>query len=242
MVLKHYRQALTLSYTWSFTDGTLKTLTGQTATYAFTTPGIYTVTLTVQDSNGSGADTVTITVQSSTPPVAKIKIEGLASGESATVGQSLIFNGSESYESNGGAIKKYLWDMGDDTIATTSMNPIKTYSFPPSAIDRTYNVTLTVFDATDINSTATTSIKVLKGGVGSVVDQDTPSSTPEPTQTSTSDTTPTPDAATVSDTTPTPNAGADTQDFSIPPTILAIIVVFTVIVLGGSTVWLRKRV
>jgi len=56
------------SWTWTFTDVTPQTLTGENVTYTFTTPGIYTVTLEVSDAAGNHAtDTVTITVLSLTP-------------------------------------------------------------------------------------------------------------------------------------------------------------------------------
>jgi PKD repeat protein len=52
-----------VSYEWTFMDVTPKTLTGVNPTYTFTTPCIYTATLTVSDAAGNHAtDTVTITV------------------------------------------------------------------------------------------------------------------------------------------------------------------------------------
>jgi len=57
-----------VSYVWTFVDVTPQTLTGVNPTYTFTTPGIYTVTLTVSDAAGNHAtDTVTITVLSLSP-------------------------------------------------------------------------------------------------------------------------------------------------------------------------------
>jgi PKD repeat protein len=50
------------TYTWTFTDGTLKTLTGMIAHYTFDNPGNYTVTLTVKDSLGTSNSTVVIHV------------------------------------------------------------------------------------------------------------------------------------------------------------------------------------
>lgn len=50
------------TYTWTFVDGTLKTLTGMIANYTFNNPGNYTVTLTVTDSLGTSNSTTVIHV------------------------------------------------------------------------------------------------------------------------------------------------------------------------------------
>jgi parallel beta-helix repeat protein len=51
------------SYTWTFTDVTPQTLSGENPAYNFTTSGTYIVTLTVEDAAGNTAsDTVTLTV------------------------------------------------------------------------------------------------------------------------------------------------------------------------------------
>jgi hypothetical protein len=50
-------------YTWTFTDATPRTLTGEKPTYTFETPGAYNVTLTVFDAGGNrDQDTIMITV------------------------------------------------------------------------------------------------------------------------------------------------------------------------------------
>lgn len=55
------------TYSWTFTDGTPQTLTGQVANYTFVNPGTYNILLTVQDSLGNGTATTTVTVQSPAP-------------------------------------------------------------------------------------------------------------------------------------------------------------------------------
>lgn len=51
------------SYTWTFTNITIQTLSGKNPTYTFDTPGAYTITLNVTDAAGNWAtDTVVITV------------------------------------------------------------------------------------------------------------------------------------------------------------------------------------
>jgi PKD repeat protein len=53
-----------ISYTWTFTDTTQKTLNGKNPTYTFISPGTYTVKLTVQDPAGNtNTQSITITVR-----------------------------------------------------------------------------------------------------------------------------------------------------------------------------------
>jgi PKD repeat protein len=220
------------TYTWSFTDGTQKTVTGKTASYTFSTPGIYTVTLTLQDSNGNSNSTVIITVQSNSKPVAVITVQGITAGQSVTTGQSIVFNGSSSYEPNNGEIQRYLWDMGDGQ--GTGTNATMTYAYLEAG---TYNVTLTVFDATNLNGTASTLVNVTGS---SVLSTPTPAgnSAAAPTESPTATPVENPTAASTAASTSDPSGNVS----SMPPTILAILVIVTIAVLAGSTVWLRKRI
>lgn len=230
------------TYTWSFTDGTSKTLTGKTATYTFSTPGVYLVTLIVSDSNGNRNSTVTITVQSSTPPVAKIKIDGYSQGQSIPTAQEVVLNGSDSYEANNGTIQKYVWasssgassDMADVVAIGTSSNATLSHTFTQAG---TYNLTLTVFDATNLNGTTSATITVTGASATSTPNS---SSTSTPTSTPTSDSNAS--SAPISQSTNTPNQNNNQQQTdSLPPAILAIVLIVTIGVLAGSTVWLRKR-
>ncbi len=214
------------AYSWSFMDGGVKkTLTGVAPTYTFSTPGVYVVTLALMDSNGNSTSTVTIKVQSNSKPVAVIAIDGFSQGQSATVGQPITFNGTKSNEANNGTIARYLWDTGDCSSGT---NATLTHTY---LVPGTFNVTLTVFDATDLNGTACIQLIVAKN----------PNQTPTPTPSTTTQTqTSSPDPTSTSTPTATPPSNYNPQT-SLPTAVLAIVVITTIAVFGGSTVWLRKR-
>src|SRR5439155_20498420 len=69
------------SYTWTFMDGSMQTLSGITASYVFATPGTYSVTLAVRDADGNvGRDSVSVTVRDVTAPT--ITVSSPAEGAS----------------------------------------------------------------------------------------------------------------------------------------------------------------
>jgi len=124
-----------VSYTWTFTDGTTKTLTGVNPTYEFTNSGVYEIALNVTDAAKLwDTDTVTITVIEDTiPPVAQ-------AGPDQTVAKDtpVSFDGSSS--SDNAAIARYHWDFGDESDAT---GPTASHVYKQTG---TYTVTLTVED------------------------------------------------------------------------------------------------
>jgi PKD repeat protein len=77
-----------VSYVWTFTDGTTKTLNGISPTYTFHVSGNYLVTLNVTDAAGNwNTDTVTITVLDATPPTILTPIQSPATN--VTLGQQV---------------------------------------------------------------------------------------------------------------------------------------------------------
>jgi PKD repeat protein len=142
------------NYTWSFKDGTQRTLQGMIINYTFNTPGIYTVMLTVQDSYGNSTDRTTITVRDTTPPVPKISVQGYSSGQAIPAQQLITFDGSESTDLYS-TIQYYAWEMGDGSPTINGDPIVHAYSNPG-----TYTVTLIVVDAAGNNATATMTIGV----------------------------------------------------------------------------------
>ena len=143
-----------VSYTWKFTDGTAKTLTGVNPTYTFNTPGVFTVTLNVTDAAGNWAtDTVVITVRDVTKPGADA-----GSDQTADVGAVVSFDGGGSTDNVG--IVTYSWDFDDGTTGT---GKTVTHSYSDSGI---YTVTLTVRDAAGNTSTDATTVTVSAPSAG----------------------------------------------------------------------------
>jgi glucose/arabinose dehydrogenase len=101
-------EARPLTYSWDLNgDGTFGDATGPTASYTYTTSGIYTASLLVTDDQGASDTTsVTITV-GNTPPVAVID----APGSSLTwqVGQTINFSG-------------HATDAQDGTLPASALN------------------------------------------------------------------------------------------------------------------------
>ncbi|HKZ94702.1 MAG TPA: NosD domain-containing protein [Candidatus Bathyarchaeia archaeon] len=78
------------TYTWTFTDLTVKTLIGERPTYTFNTPGVYNITLNVTDAAGNWAtDTTTVIVRQAeapTPPPTEAFPVGIIGTAIAAIG------------------------------------------------------------------------------------------------------------------------------------------------------------
>ncbi len=128
--------ATILDYGWNWNDGTPgQDSTNTTASHTFTQAGVYPVTLTTVDSNlGFNQTTVMIYAGTSmpatgSPSVAKItEIPRLI-----TVGHSVAFDASNSFDPNNAAITGYNWNFGDfiscgDGCTGSGINT--SYSYP----------------------------------------------------------------------------------------------------------------
>ncbi|NIO63389.1 MAG: PKD domain-containing protein, partial [Gammaproteobacteria bacterium] len=137
-----------VSYFWDFGDGA--NATGVLANYSYVDNGVYTVTLTVTDDRGAtSTNNATKTIQNR-PPVALFT----ESASMVYTGESIAFNGSDSYDSDG-TIATYFWDFGDGTNAT-SMIVVHSYGD-----DGTYIVTLMVTDDDGATASANATKTVL---------------------------------------------------------------------------------
>jgi PKD repeat protein len=122
-----------IRYQWDFGDDHHGQ--GQKIPYAYAVPGVYTVTLSVQDNSklasGMGHDTLQVIVNA--PPVAR------AGPDQVVTASEVRFDGTASHDSDG-QIREYLWDFGDGSRGTGA-SPVHVYRQPGI-----YPVTLTVID------------------------------------------------------------------------------------------------
>lgn len=122
------------SYDWNWGDNTTDG-SGATPAHSYSSPGNYSVTLTVTDSLGK-TDGITHTVTASGPPAASFTMSPATVPTAAAV----TFDGSSSSESFG-TITRFSWDFGD---GSTSSLPSPAHAYATAG---TYNVGLIVTDA-----------------------------------------------------------------------------------------------
>ncbi|MGP3705207.1 MAG: PKD domain-containing protein [Candidatus Bathyarchaeota archaeon] len=138
-----------VSYSWTIYDGTtVKTVTGATFTYVFKNYGDNTVSLTVTDDYGLTATKSIIVHVNAITVVAKISVDKTSGYAPLTVN----FDGSGSYDPDGGTIISYYWDFGDG--ATANGVSVTHVYYNAGA----YTITLTVID--DENTSGSASITI----------------------------------------------------------------------------------
>ncbi len=132
-------------YVWNTGDGTVKE--GEKIRYAYTSPGMYTVSLTVTDNTETLNNTVSTTfkVRVNDPPIP-------VAGEDQVVNSSKVFFDASASTDSDDDIIDYLWDFGDGT-QTHGKVVSHVYALPGK-----YTVNLTVTDgsATQTSSQPTT--------------------------------------------------------------------------------------
>ena len=120
-----------IAYAWTFGDG--GSASGMVTSHTYTTPGTYSVILTVTDNSGlRSSDTAVVSV-ANRPPVANAGPD-----QTASVGSAVTFSASGSDPD--GTVGSFSWDFGDGTSATGA-TVSHSYAAPGS-----YTATLTVMD------------------------------------------------------------------------------------------------
>lgn len=124
-----------ITYQWNFGDGS--TGTGVAPTHIYTSAGIYTVSLLVNDGtldSDLSLSTATITSDVNNPPVADAGPD-----QTALVNEVVTFDGSGSYDIDDG-IAAYEWNFGD---GLTGNGEITAHAYASAGV---YTVALTVTD------------------------------------------------------------------------------------------------
>ncbi|MCG8385718.1 MAG: PKD domain-containing protein [Cytophagales bacterium] len=125
-----------LTYSWDFGNGNQISGNDATPGASYSTPGIYTVTLVVEDANGSQSAPATTTITVFEGPAASFTIPAGSSGCSP-----VTVNLADNSSPGSAPITQYLWTFGDGT-SSADQNPVKNYS-----IEGIYDINLIVQDA-----------------------------------------------------------------------------------------------
>jgi PKD repeat protein len=140
-----------VNYTWTFSDGTPRTLYGVSPSCILTTPGDYEFTLTVFDGDAqSDQDGVIVHVYDPEPPVAD-------AGEDQMVapGEAVLFDSSSS--SDNLEIVNWTWSFVYNGSDQALYGPSPSFTFWTEGV---YLVTLTVADGEGNDDTDTVTIAV----------------------------------------------------------------------------------
>jgi PKD repeat protein len=138
------------TYTWSFGDGA--TGSGATSSHAYSSPGSYTVTLTVSDSLGLTASRSRQITVFLPPPTASFVVTTPHPAAEVPV----QFNGSSSFDRHA-SITSYRWSFGDGSSAS-GVDAAHTYSSAG-----TYRVILTIVSSSGLSATADDALVVVRG-------------------------------------------------------------------------------
>ena len=131
--------AAIVSWIWDFGTGDSSIV--QNPVYAYSTPGVYTVTLTAYDANGCYTS-VSSPITAYENPVADFTASDSVGCGPATILFTDLSTGPV-------AMTSWLWEFGDGNTSTLT-NPTHTY-----ATDGSYTVTLTIVDANGCTHTYT---------------------------------------------------------------------------------------
>jgi gliding motility-associated-like protein len=140
--------------TWNWGDGSPVTVvSGAVVTHTYPQRGIFTVTMTVQDTNGCTAVVTKTNYINPTKPYPAFSVDTFS-----CKGNVLSFDASAT-TLVGAAPASYTWSFGDGSPAVTTSAAIITHAY---ASDNTYSVTLTVSDANGCDSTIKKKVLILQ--------------------------------------------------------------------------------
>ena len=146
-----------VSYSWNFGDGSSKS--GSNVSKSYAAAGNYTVVLTVTDEVGQTAQAVNSVTVGASAATAAITY----SPTNPRVGTSIIFNGSDSKGEGTNPIVRYVWDFGC-TAGTTCTTATRTSTSPTASTTFTaaftYTVRLTVTDSKGKTATTTEDVTI----------------------------------------------------------------------------------
>lgn len=145
-----YSDSILTQWTWDFGDGSPVAVTNNdTIIHTYTLPGIYSVTMTVTDTNGCAKTLVKTNYIQPTYPFPAFSVDTFAcKGDILTLDASATVAVGASY----------VWNFGDGNTAA-SAGPLINYSY---VNDGLYVVTLTVTDVNGCDSTITDTVRILK--------------------------------------------------------------------------------
>jgi gliding motility-associated-like protein len=138
-----------VQWTWNFGDGTILTTNKDSITHVYTVPGIYSVTMSVKDTNGC---LKTLTINNYIRPT--FPYPSFSLDTFACKGDLLTFDAS----ATSAVGPHYSWNFGDGAIVNTT-NPVTTHSY---SADNYYTVSLTVRDTNGCDSTLIHKVRILK--------------------------------------------------------------------------------
>lgn len=148
------------TYSWSFGDGAVGS--GVTATHVYSTPGDYTVTLTVTDDRGGS----TIATKQVTAALAPNVLPSAAL--SATIENLTASLDASASTDSDGQIVSYAWNFGDAATKTTT-TPTTTHDYATAGA---FTVTVTVTDNRGGTATATKQVTAVEPPKFAVVAED----------------------------------------------------------------------
>jgi PKD repeat protein len=140
--------SLPLTYSWNFGDGGISS--DSNPTYAYASPGVYSVILTVSNGTSSGQASTTATILAPAQVAFVVKAGGPYSTQ---ILQPQMFDASGTNDPSGRQLI-YAWDFGDG-MTGTGISPIHVY-----AKQGVYTVSLAVTDGVSQSGSATTQATV----------------------------------------------------------------------------------